>query len=161
MNQIVNRYEVTERVYKQWIMEAKTEGIKLALMLYWCIVAVACLVLSAVYGWPGLFIIVALYAGYRGLLRDFVVEKKMYSTICSGLEGNVWIRTVTVTGETVTVDDGKTLTTYKVTEVVKVREDRFKIRVFLNNKSSLRLYKDSFVEGTADECVNLLKPTGN
>lgn len=157
MAKIVNQYEVTEKRYIQWILEAKKEGIRLAFTIFWSLMFVGNLVVSAVFGWDSFLIILAVFSGCMILPRDYFIGIRMYRRARLATGENVWKRTVSINEDEIVVNDGNTSTTFKTSTVVKVHQDPVKIRVFLNHKGSLRLYKDSFVEGTAEDCLRVLK----
>ncbi|MCQ2458039.1 MAG: hypothetical protein MJ142_04805 [Clostridia bacterium] len=157
MKEIINQYEVTEKMYIQWILEAKKEGKRLVFTIIWIIMFVACLVASAVSNWGYFFILMAIYSGYMILPRDYIVGKRMFRKMHFATGGSTWKRTVTVTEDEIVVNDGQTVTTVRTSDIVKVRQDPEKIRVKMNGNRSVRLYKDSFIEGTAEECLHVLK----
>lgn len=157
MNQVVNQYNINEKRYMEWICEEKKEGHRLDFAIIWSVMAIISVVLFFLYDKQFLFLIYAAFCIYFACLRDFVIGKGMFKRLCAMKNGNVWTRTITVTKDNIVVDDGNTVMTYSTLDVVKIDENEARIRVYLKSKGTIRFYKNSFIEGTAEECVCLLR----
>lgn len=155
MEPYINEYQVTEKLYIQWILEAKKEGTRLAFAIFWCLMTIFCIG-YAIWAESSFFGLLAFYCAFRALPRDLVFAKKMYRRLCTSQGSNSWKRTITVSCNEIVVQDDHTVTTFQTDDVVKVDQDAAKLRVFLRGGNSLRLYKDAFTAGTWQECLERL-----
>ena len=147
---------MTRELYRRWIPEAKKEGKRLAFTVFRAVMAVGTLLYFLLCGHDPLFLFLALYCAFMILPRDLIAGGRMYKRLLSLQGTRHWVRTVTVTREEIVVCDGSSQTTPRTADIKKVTRDERVIRVFMNNGTSLRLYTDSFTEGTPEDCLRLL-----
>lgn len=152
---LVNEYEITEKRYIQWVYENKKEGRKLFFMILWGVLTVVCIIVLAIYH-DYLFLPFALYCLYRAVFRDFVVSKAFFRRKISSCDDKKWIRTIQITKDDIEIKDGNTVVKYKNSDIIKSTQNDERIRLFMKDNKSVRLYKDSFVSGDIKEYLETL-----
>lgn len=152
----VNEYEVTRKLYLQWVLEAKKSGKHLAFVIFWCLLTIVCLVLSWIFGWDPYELLLTFFCAFMVLPRDIILALLNFKKVRSRQGGSAWTRCITVTADEITVNDGINIATFKTAGVTKVTQDDMKLRVFIKNGGSLRLYKNAFTQGTWQDCLSLL-----
>lgn len=155
---LVNEYEVTEKTYISWVYESKKEGIKLFFGVFWSLMFLGCIILFILCNQQYLFLIFALYCVYMALFRDYVAAKAFYKKALSKY-GNRWHRIITISENDIVINDGKVVVNYKTSDIMKIVQNENQIRLFMNDNNSIRLYKNSFVEGKWEDYKNILNPT--
>lgn len=151
---LVNEYEITEKRYIQWVYESKREGRKLFFMIFWGVLTLIC-ILSAVIFHDYLFLLFGVYCLYRAVLRDIVVSKAFFRKKISSCNGNKWIRTIQITKDDIVIKDGNTVVEYKNSDIVKSTQNDERIRLFMKDNTSVRLYMDSFISGNIEEYLDM------
>lgn len=148
MERTVNEYTVSWELYLKWVFEAKKEGKRLAFTVLYVVLAIAGIVKQ--------FWILALFCVYMAAVRDYVWAKQNYKKVLAMHGGKEWKRSITVTAEEITVNDCNSEIKIETSRVAKVTQSDEKIRIFLKDYGSLRLYKDSFTEGSREDCLKIL-----
>lgn len=143
---IVNEYEITERRYIKWVFESKLAGRKLGFLILWCVLLLVCVLAFALSKNDYLYLVFALYCLYRAALRDLLTAKAFYKRKISSA-GDKWIRTIKINEDELEILDANSEVRYKLSDIVKATSNEERIRLFMNDKTSVRLYKASFVEG--------------
>lgn len=146
----MNEYKVTWKLYRSWATENMAKGSRLAMMIVWCVFALACLVLGIVF-WPEFrlfYLVMALFGIYRAFLRNFVVSKAQYRRLAQAYGTQDWVRRITFEEDGISLTEGNFSYKYAYADIKEVREKGNKIWLFAANKTVLRLYRDAFVEGT-------------
>lgn len=154
---LVNEYEVTEKRYIQWVYESKVEGKKLFFLIFWIVLTFVCLGAFAVYRQEYLLLVFAVYCLYRAVFRDLIGAKAFYKKASASHEDDKWIRTINITEDEIIVHDGKVEIKYKNSDIVKAVWNDERIRLFMLDNSSIRLYKDAFIEGELEDYLKILK----
>ena len=152
-----NEYEVTEKLFLSWGKESMLKGERLKFMIFWSVLAILMIVFCMIYSGNILFAFLAAYCLYRAFLRNFVMTKGQYRTLVKSHGTDKWIRTITFEDEFICVNDGNASVKYSYIDVVGVREKGNKIWLDTNKQAVIRLYKNTFVIGSYDECLNLIK----
>lgn len=153
---LVNEYEITEKRYIKWSYENKKEGRRLFFTIFWGVLIVVCFCVSVVFR-DYLSFLFGLYCLYRFGFRDFVVSKAFFRKIISSCADNKWIRTIQISKEDIVIKDGNKTVTYSVSDVIKSTQNDERIRLFMKDNTSVRLYKDSFISGDTEEYLDILK----
>lgn len=153
---LVNEYEITEKRYIKWSYENKKEGRRLFFTIFWGVLTVVCFCVSVVFR-DYLSFLFGLYCLYRFGFRDFVVSKAFFRKIISSCADNKWIRTIQISKEDIVIKDGNKTVTYSVSDVIKSTQNDERIRLFMKDNASVRLYKDSFISGDTEEYLDILK----
>lgn len=156
---LINEYEITEKTYIRWVYESKKEGMKFFFTVFWSLMFLGCMILFILNNQNYLFLIFALYCIYRALFRDYAAAKALYKKAISAFDDNKWRRIITISEEGIVINDGKIAVNYKTSDIIKIVENENQIRLFMNDNTSIRLYKNSFVKGNWEDYKNILNPT--
>lgn len=154
---IKNQYQVTWKLYQEWLMENKTKGAKLAFLLFWTLLAI---VLFAIIIWGHfsfLYLLLALFCVYRAFFRDDIAARKQYAQLAQMYGCESWIRTITVSDTDIVIEEGTSFINLKKADIARVIEKGDRIYLVMNSKMVVRMYKSAFVEGSWDECRMLLQ----
>lgn len=141
----VYEYDITEKMYTEWVMETKKEGRKLVFMILWFVLFVACFAMFFIYNHDTMCLIFALFCLYMGFFRDFVSARVMYNRAVKMQESGKWHRIIRVSDEEIVIDDGKMVVNYKTSDIVRKEENDKRIRIFMKDGTSVRLYKESLL----------------
>jgi len=145
---IKNEYTVTWKLYREWLIENKLKGVKLAFLLFWSFMTVATLVMSYFSNFSGFYILMTIYCVYQAFFRDYIFAKRQYTRLVKFCDGENWTRTITISDEEICISEGPSVINCKITDVVRVVEKGNKIWLFMNSDAVIRMYKSAFVEGS-------------
>lgn len=159
-----NEYKITKKLLTSWCIESRFSGISLVLFVIWCILALffAFLLLALIYieyDWYYIFLLSFLLFTciYKMILERLIVSFNQYKFLSNSHGSTEWLRTIEFSDESIVITDGAiTTTTYQYSSIKKIKEKKNKIWLIFDNKSILRLYKDTFVEGSWEKCKELI-----
>lgn len=154
---LVNEYEVTEKRYIQWVYESRREGKKGFFLFFWALLMIGCIILFCVYIKDYLFLVFAGYCLYRAILRDYFAARNHYKKALALYADKIWKRIVSISENGIVIDDGRAEVKYELSDIVKSVQNEERIRLFMNDNNSIRLYKDSFTEGDLKDYFDILK----
>ncbi len=143
-----------------WAKEYHLQGAaNIIQFVLWCVVGVIGLVmvifLSLVGGdWTEWYfsIILLFLSVFKLFFSRFVVCSNRYKLLSKTYGVTEWIRSVEFNDEEITLCDYTSVTKFKYNNIKKIKEKNNVIMIFFNNNLALRLYKDTFVEGSWEEC---------
>lgn len=142
-------------MYLSWGKERLLHSPLLAIGIFWC--AFAALILAVVlFTRMWLLLWFFLYALYRGLLRQRLLLEKQYRLLANQYHAESWTRKYTLTEEGITLREGNVSIDTSYSEVERIEEKADCLLLHLKDKGCLRLYCDSFVRGTWEECRDYL-----
>lgn len=155
---IKNEYRVTKKVYLSWVAEGMFKGTRLVMTIVWCVFALCMGVMAAISYLQGFCILMMLFGIYRAFGRIFVISNRQYKLLAEmyGAEEG-WLRTITFEEEEIVLSEGRTTVKYAYKDIIEVQEKDNKIWLKAVDKTVIRMYKDCFVEGTWEECKQLLQ----
>lgn len=156
---LINEYDVTEKKYINWVFENKLSGKKKYFTVFWLLMipcfAILCFLDSQRYLY--VYLIAIVYCLYRGVIRDYIAGKAVYKKRLATNGTDSWHRIIRISSEELVIDDGKVVVNYKNSDIVKTVANEKRIRIFMNDGSSIRLYNDSFVQGKVENYKETLK----
>ena len=158
----MNEYQVTWKLYRSWVAENMTKGVRLVMMVVWCVITLLCLVLAitAESGFKSLFFVLAVFGIYRAFFRIFVIAKSQYRRLALSYGKENWTRRIAFEDNGINLTEGKASFHYDYSDIVNVREKGNKIWLDASDKTVLRLYRDAFVESDWEECKSRLSKPG-
>ena len=154
---LVNEYDVTKKMFLQWVHQSRQRPIRIVLTVLWILLLFSLISLFSIS--PSICLIIALFCIYRAFFRDYVIALRLYKKNLSTYGENAWHRKISISSEDIVINSGNITVTYKTSDIVKIVQHENLIRLFMNDKSSIRLYKDSFVKGSWEDYENILIPT--
>lgn len=146
-----NQYLVTWELYRSWTLENSVKGIRLYMMIMWCVLLAACLFMGiATYDF--LFFIFAVYCAYRAFLRNMVLANKQYKMLGNRYKKKEWIRTILFEDDRITVSEEDSQMKLRYSDIVRIRERGDKIWLDMQDKSVIRLYQPAFADTDWNRC---------
>lgn len=152
-----NEYEVTEDIFIMWSLENMFKGVRLKFFIFWIVAAVLAIICCLIYDLDAFFIFLVVFCLYRAFLRSFVVTKSRYKTLKKSQGNDKWIRTVIFEDDFIRVNDGNFSAKYAYSDIVKIQDNGNRICLDTNKQDFIRLYKDSFIGCSCDQCINMIK----
>lgn len=158
-----NEYKITKELMMSWAREYFFRGpIDIILFVLWIIVGafgVGSLVVLAIIGghWLECYISILfiLLSVFKLFISRFIVMSNRYKMHARTYGVSEWIRTIEFTEDEIIFTDHTTIIRFPY-DIKKVVEKNNSVVVFFNNNSTIRFYKDSFVEGTWEECKKFI-----
>lgn len=154
---LINKYDVTEKMYIEWTYESKKEGKRLFFCVFWSVLFLSCLILFGMYSQEYLLLVFGIYCIYRSFVRDYVVAKAFYKKTLLIHKDNKWSRVIRIEDDCIVIDDGNALVEYNTSNIIRTVQNDKRIRVFMNDGNSIRMYKNAFVEGNIEDYKDVLK----
>lgn len=159
-----NEYKITKKLMKSWANEyhiyGKRNVINFAL---WCIVGVCGIFMLTIYffydnNWLNLyFAFVFLFLSiYKLFFSRFVVLSRRYKLFEKTYGVSEWLRTTEFLDDKIVVTDHTSVMEMKYSQITKSKERSNVVLMFCNNNTAIRVYKDAFVEGSWEECKELI-----
>ena len=155
---LVNEYDVTKKMFLQWARQSRQRPARIVMTTLWALLFFLTFSLFII-STANIFLILALFCVYRAFFQEYVIALRLYKKNLSTYGENAWHRKISISGEDIVINSGNITVTYKTSDIVKIVQRENLIRLFMNDKSSIRLYKDSFVEGNWEDYENILTPT--
>lgn len=151
-----NQYKVTKKLYMSWAIQNMRSGISLGMLIMWVILT-AILAVCAVFLKHWLYWLAAVYCLYRALVRPLLATSLQYKRMAQIYGGTDWLRTVELTEEGILLYENTSSATFTYGDIRRLTEKGNEVRISFGRKGSVRLYKDAFVDGTWEECEELLE----
>ncbi len=158
---LVNKYDVTKKMYIEWVYESKRAGKKLFFGIFWLVLFASCLILFVMYSNEYMLLIASAYCLYRGLIRDYVAGVNFYKKHLLNCVGGRWCRTITVSKKEIVIEDSTIVVKYETSDIIRTVCNDRRIRLFMKDGKSVRLYMDAFTEGKVEEYEEILKLNSN
>ncbi len=160
-----NKYTITKSLIKSWAKEYHLHG---AANIFWfviwctfCAVGILTFAFSLELQMDWIYTyfsaIIVLVALFKLFVSRFFVWSKRYKIYSTTYGVTEWIRTTEFLEEEIVVTDHTSVSKFKYSNIKKIKEKDNLVLIFMNNNMGLRLYKDAFVEGSWQECKELLK----
>lgn len=153
---VKNEYQVTWERYRSWCAESMFQGIQLAFRVMWCVLAVGFLVLSIVAG-EWIYGLMMVYCIYQAFVSKLVQGKAQYKKQTDYYKKDSWMRRMILDEEKIGLSEGRLFLTYEYKHLKKIRHKGNKIWLHFQDGTVLRMYKDAFVEGSWEECRQLVE----
>ena len=159
-----NEHKITKELMMSWAKDfylVRASDIVLAIL--WSIVAFCGLTLLATNIIAGgdalnwllsfLFLFLSVYKLFFG---RFVYISKRYKMFAKTYGVDEWLRTIEFLEDEIVLTDHTTVNKLQYCNIKKVIEKGNVVLVVMNDNIAFRLYKDAFVEGSWEECKELL-----
>ncbi len=155
---IKNEYQLTKKLYRTWLVENMLKGPQLVMMIIWSVFALCMGVMAVVSYLQGFCILMMLFGLYRAFGRIFVIGSRQYKFWAEryGTEED-WTRTITFNEKEIELSEGCITVKYAYEDIVEIKEKENRIWLNARNKTVIRMYRDAFVEGTWEECKQLIQ----
>ena len=163
-----NEYTITKKEMMSWAKEfcLPTTG-NIILFIFWCIVGIIGLGLltlhicigASLINWYLTCLILA-SAIYKLFIQRFLIMSRRYKVLSQTYGVSEWQRVTEFSDDEITVTDHNSVVKFKYTNIQKIIEKNNIIMIVLNHNSAIRLYKNTFTEGSWDQCkekINSLK----
>lgn len=154
---IKNEYTVTWKLYREWLMENKTKGVKLAFLVFWSFMAIVLFVMSFFGDLSWFYLLMSVFCVYRAFFRDYIAARKQYAQLAKIYGCESWLRTITISDTDIMLEEGNSSIQCQCADVVRVTEKGDKIWLVMNSNTVIRLYKSAFTEGSWEECKELFQ----
>ena len=155
-----NQYKVTKKLLRLWMTENMYKGVQLGLNIGWAVFGVLCILLLITdaetmtdYLIYGALLALSLY---MAVLRIFPITSAQYKQMAKVYGEENWTRTIDFGEDCITLSEGTISASFQYKDIMSIREKGNKIWLKARNRTVLRLYKDAFVDGTWEECRELL-----
>lgn len=160
-----NEYKITKALIKSWAKEYHLHGTaNILLFVLWCIIGVVgvltfafSLELQMDWIYTYLSVLIILATVFKLFVSRFIVWARRYKIYSTTYGVTEWTRTTEFLDEEIVVTDHTSVSKFKYSNIEKIKEKDNLVLIFLNNNMGLRLYKDAFVQGSWQECKELLK----
>ena len=98
----------------------------------------------------GLFILV--FASYRLFFLRYYFFAKRYKILSKTYGVTEWIRTTEFKDDEIVLTDHNSVCKLRYENIRRISENGNNVIIYFNDNLSARLYKDTFVDGTWEEC---------
>ena len=159
-----NKYKITKDLIKSWAKEYHIHGaVNIFLFILWCVVGVIGLLgltfsIAMSLDWKivYLYALMLIIAIFKLFIQRFFVWSKRYKLYSTTYGVTEWIRTTEFLDDEIVLTDHTSVSKFKYSNIQKIKEKNNVVMIFMNSNMALRLYKDSFVEGSWEECKNMI-----
>ncbi len=152
-----NQYKITKKEMLSWIKEWRLQGAtNIIWFVLWCI--------SGATGFGSLFAMLFFDAHWifcflclLGLLlcclyAPFFVLSNRYQMLSKAYGESEWLRIIDFTEDEIIFVEHTSVRKFGYKSIKEIKEKNKIIIIFFSNNLALRLYKDTFVEGSWEEC---------
>lgn len=160
-----NKYEVNKEVMMDWGRHPLSKGqqrVQTGFRILWLVFAVFCLfnLISAFMAQAGAFVffysILLVFCLYRVLWRNKLVIGKQYQILSKAQGQPSWERTIRL-DDKIRVYDGNNSSEFQYSQVTGTVEDSRYIALLLGTGQGIRLEKDAFTMGNAQELSEFVR----
>ncbi|MBQ7338035.1 MAG: YcxB family protein [Clostridia bacterium] len=159
-----NEYKITKDLMRSWAKEYHIHGAaNIFLFILWCVVGVIgvsgmifSIVLHTDWMVVYLYALMFVIAVFKLFIQRFIVWLKRYKLYSTTYGVTEWMRTTEFLEDEIVLTDHTSVSKFKYSNIQKIKEKSTIVMIFMNNNMALRLYKDSFVEGSWEECKKMI-----
>ncbi len=159
-----NEYKITKKLMMSWANEYYLpDAANIIAFVLWCIIGIMGLgllgILIAIGGkWTTWYfaILFLVLSVYKLFFSRFVFMSNRYKMLSKTYGVDEWIRTAEFADDEIILSDHTSITKFKYSNIKKIKEKNNTVMIFFNDNLSMRLYKDAFVEGTWEECKEMI-----
>ncbi len=159
-----NEYKITKELMMSWAKEYHLHGkVQIFNFILYCLLlvcGVAMLLFNLVVGeWiyyylAGLSLFVSIFQLF---FSRFVVWKKRYKMFSKTYGVTEWMRTTEFTDEAIILTDHTSVSHIQYENIENIKEKGNRVMIYLNHNMALRIYKDAFIEGSWEECLEKIE----
>lgn len=150
-----NKYILTKEKFMEWGKESAFSDKRLFFAVYWLVVAIACATFGILNKTAVAFVL-SLFCIYRSCIRWMVLTSRQYDMLSKQHGSNEWTRRIFFESEMIQVIDLNISAQYKYEDIVEIKEKDNYIKLIAKNDTVIRLYADSFVDSTWEECKKFI-----
>ena len=161
---IKNELKITKDLMLSWAKEYRLRGRSIVVFVLWCVIAASCLAGAIIFpllggGWitSAVAALACLLSVYKLFFERFYAMSRRYSLLSQKYGAKEWWQTVSFEEGGLHLTVSNQSATIPYSHVAQVKEEEESAFLFFQNKSSLRLYKNAFMEGSWEECRALLE----
>ena len=155
-----NEFQITKKLIMSWAKGYYLRGaIQIILLVLWSVVGLiggALLALRIIIGGdfldyylPALFLLVSIF---QLLFSKRIFYANQYKTLSNLYGVSEWKRTIEFTDDEIVFLDHTSVTKLPYHNIQKIKEKNNMVTICFKNNLAVRLYKDTFTEGTWEEC---------
>ena len=159
-----NEYKVTKDLMMSWAREYYIVGAAQTVwfVMYIILGVISLILFALLFAFGGewtqwycaaLFLILSVYQLF---FSRFAIMSRRYALFSKTYGVHEWIRTTEFSEEEIVFTDHNSIARLKYENIKKIKEKGNTVMIFFNGNIALRLYKDAFVEGSWEECKELL-----
>ena len=160
-----NEYLVTKQLIKSWAEEYHVRGASnVVLFVFWCVIGflgLGMLGVLIVVGGDWLYwyiaILFLLISVFKLFIARFIVWSKRYKVASRTYGVPEWKRSTEFTEEDIVVTDHTTVQHVRYENVSGFSENGNVVMIYFHDDLAIRIYKDAFVEGSWEQCKQLLE----
>jgi hypothetical protein len=108
-----------------------------------------------------LAILFIVFSVYKLVFSRFVAWANRYRFLSKLYGVSEWIRSTEFTDEEIILTDHNSVTKLRYDHVKKIWEKQNVVMIFFQGNAALRLYKDAFVEGSWEACLEKINAMRN
>ena len=156
---MTNRYQVTWERYRSWAVENIWKGRNLFLAVVWSALALVCVLLGIAYAmnsygimFPAVYFLFAVLCTYHAFFRVIVAAKAKYRKLGKLYGAENWTREIIFQEDGIRLVEGNIVIQIAYQDIVNLRDKDNKVWIDLANKTVMRMYKDTFVDGDWESC---------
>ena len=161
---MTNEYKITKKLIMSWAKEYHLHGVaNKILFAIWIFAAVLgtggiilCLYVGSDWKVVCLYALILLLSVYKLFVARFVVWSRRYKMMAKTYGVAEWMRRTEFSEDKITLSDHNSITELHYENIEKIKEKGNVVMIFLNHNQALRLYKDSFISGSWQECKTLI-----
>lgn len=146
-----NRYMIDKKRYFEWMKETSFSGKYLGFVIFWAIMAVACVIIAFA-GDLLIGYVMAAYCAYRAFLHWAVITNNQYRRVTKRFGKKEWERKILFREDGIEVMDDTMSAKFAYKDVSDIVEKGNYIKIIGRKNMMIRLYADCFVDSTWEEC---------
>ena len=159
-----NEYKVNKKLMMSWAREYHLVGsANIVLFVLWSLAGVIALSLMALYivfggDWLDWYIasLLLFLSVFKLFFSRFFAMSNRYKLFSRTYGADEWNRTIEFLDDEISITDHNATNKLRYDSIKKIKEKDNSVMIFFHNSLGLRLYKDAFVEGSWEECRELL-----
>lgn len=159
-----NEYKVTKELIKSWAREYHLIGaanvVSFVMLCISCGLGVLAVVMSVmgIGGWLTSYfgVLLIFLAIYKLFFARFVIWNKRYKMWSTAYGVAEWIRSHEFAEDEIVLTDHNSVVRMRYENIVEIKEKGNTVLIVFKGNSAMRIYKDTFTEGSWEECRALL-----
>lgn len=163
-----NEYKVTKNLIMSWAKEYHLRGaLNIILFILWCTVGIIG-ILGLIFSVPRhldwkitfFYAFMLVLSVFRLFVSRFIAAAQKYNLYAKTYGVSEWLRSIEFFEDEIVLTDHTTVNKFKYSNIEGIKEKGNTVTLFMNHNMGLRLYKDAFLEGSWEECKDMLKLKG-
>lgn len=148
-------YTVDRKKILSWAKSRRLSTPELVMTVFWCVFAAFVFVYTLFSGMYFLFVI-ALYCLYHGLGRRWLLLSRRSQALEKQF-GQTWTRRYTLREEDILLEESIVSIRTAYDDILRMEEKEDCLLLWLKDNSCFRLFDESFLLGTPEECREYLR----